>query len=324
MEERISPQKFLHKSTLGVALMGLLILTPFSVNNFVQGRYFLGTGSLVIVIILAVNAWTITRNRYYPSVIFFMLVPAIVFFLALAFYRQGIIGAFWSYPATIAFYFILPERKAWLANLLLLLVIIPVSWVNLENLLAVRFGATLLSVSFFAAVFIRVITQQQHKLQAQAVTDHLTGLFNRSLLEVSLAQAIEQYNRKQEPVTAIVCDIDRFKIINDTRGHDAGDAVLRGIGEFLAKRFRRVDKVFRLGGEEFLVLLHNTDLAGGYRIAEEMRKSIEALEILSGQHVTISAGIAAYQPGEDWSEWIKRADENLYRAKQEGRNRVIA
>ena len=125
-------------------------------------------------------------------------------------------------------------------------------------------------------------------------------------------------------MTIIALDLDRFKLINDTQGHDTGDMVLRGIGEFLNNRFRRIDKVFRLGGEEFLALLHGTDLDNGFNIAEELRSKVESLAIIPGQKITVSMGIAAYQAGEDWNEWMKRADENLYRAKLEGRNRVMA
>lgn len=318
------PSDFLHKSSLGIALVGVVILTPFSINNFIQQRYVLGAGSLVIVIILSINAWLISRERYYSSITLLVLIPTITFFLVLALVRQGNIGALWCYPAIISFYFMLPERKAWIVNVIFLGVIFPVAWHVLDHPLAMRFGATLLAVSFFSAVFIRVITEQQEKLQALAVMDPLTGLFNRSLLQTSLEHAIEQHGRKGEPMTLIALDLDRFKLINDTQGHDKGDMVLQGIGEFLKNRFRRIDKVFRLGGEEFLALLHGTDLDNGYHIAEELRIRIESLPLIPDQRITVSMGIATYQTGEDWTDWMKRADENLYRAKLEGRNRVVA
>lgn len=322
--KNIYPSDFLHKSSLGIAIAGLIILSPFSINNFFQQRYILGAGSLAIVIILAVNAWTISRGRYFPALTLFGLIPAILFFLVLAIHEQGIIGAFWCYPAVISGYFMLPERKAWLANFIFFLVILPVAWNVLDYALALRFAATLLGVSFFSAIFIRVITEQQQKLREKAVTDPLTGLYNRSLLQSSLSHAIEQNSRKGEPMTIIAIDIDRFKLINDTQGHDIGDMVLYKIGELLNKRFRRIDRVFRLGGEEFLALLHGTDLDNGFNIAEELRSKIALLELIPNHKVTVSMGIAALQPGNDWTEWMKRADEKLYRAKLEGRNKVMS
>jgi diguanylate cyclase (GGDEF)-like protein len=156
-----------------------------------------------------------------------------------------------------------------------------------------------------------------------AATDSLTGLLNRTLLQITLEQVIQQNNRTGEPMTLVTLDIDHFKKINDALGHDAGDTVLQSIAELLQNRLRRIDKVFRLGGEEFLALLHGTDAGNGQQIAEELRKAVESLTLFPEQHITVSIGVATLQPGEEWTTWMKRSDDNLYRAKLEGRNRVI-
>jgi diguanylate cyclase (GGDEF)-like protein len=317
------PPDFLHESTLGVAIVGLLILAPFSINHFIHERFFLGTGSLLIVLILGFNAWSITRGRYYPMLTLLGLVPAILFFLAVALREQGIIGAFWCYPAVISFYFILPERKAWIANAALLAVTLPLAWEGLEPPMAIRMAATLLAVSIFSIIFIRVITEQQKRLRAQAVTDPLTRLYNRLLLRDSLERAIQHSSRTGEAMSIVTLDLDNFKLINDTLGHDAGDTALRGIGGLLKKRLRRNDKIFRLGGEEFLALLHGTDADNAWRIAEELRSAVASLMLLPDHPITVSIGVATLMPGEDWTAWMKRSDENLYRAKYEGRNRVV-
>ncbi len=316
---------FLRKSSLGLALVCLIVMTPFSINNFIQGRYLLGAGSLVIIIIFALNAWTITcRNQYYTTLILLGLVPAILFFLALCLQKQGTIGVLWCYPATVAFYFMLPERKAWIANTALLIITLPVAWSIIDNALAIRMIATLLMVSIFAAIFIRLITEQQNKLQAQAITDPLTGLLNRTLLDTLLEQAVEQSKRTGVPMTLIALDIDHFKAINDTFGHHAGDTVLCSISNLLKGRIRQVDKVFRLGGEEFLVLLYGTNVENGRLVAEELRSLIESLTLLPDHPVTVSIGVVTLQLEEGWTEWVKRSDENLYLAKSGGRNQVVA
>lgn len=316
---------FLHKSSLGLAIVSLLILTPFSINNFIQGRTLLGAGSLAIVGFLAFNAWSLTvHNRYYATLIFLGLVPTILFFLTVSLQVQGMIGIFWCYPAVLAFYFMLPERMAWIANGLLLIVIIPQAWGILIYPLAIRMIATLLTVSVFSAVFVRVITEQQDRLQSQVVTDPLTGVLNRVLLHSSLVQAIQQNQRTGVPMTLIAIDLDHFKAINDTLGHDAGDKVLRGIGELLGKRCRLVDSVFRLGGEEFLTLLYGTDAESGRRVAEELRHAVASAAILPGYNVTASLGVATLQSGEEWKEWLERSDTKLYQAKVQGRDRVVA
>jgi diguanylate cyclase len=315
---------FRSKSTLGVAVAALFLLTPFAVNNFVQGRYLLGVGSFAIVVILAVSAWGIRRGRDYSSLTLFALVPAILFFLVFSLRKQGMVGVFWCYPAVLAFYFMLPERKAWVANAGLLAVALPQVWDVIEAPLAARVAATLLAVSIFSAIFVRVITNQQRRLEAQAVTDPLTGLANRTLLRATLEQAIQQSDRTGTPMTLVALDLDRFKAVNDTLGHDAGDTVLRGVGQLLRQRIRRADKAFRLGGEEFLAMLYGTGAEDGQRVAEELRGAIASLPLLPDRPVSASIGVATLQPGEDWMEWMKRSDENLYRAKASGRDRVVA
>lgn len=324
MEKKYTPPgSYLQKSTLWLAIAGVVMLTPFTINNFVQGRYILGVGSMVIVVILAVYAWSIKQDRYYHLMIFLGLVPAILFFLALSISKQEIVGILWCYPAVIAFYMILPERKAWIANVALLVIALPTAWNIIEAPLAIRMTATLLAVSVFSAIFTRVINEQQDQLQQMVATDPLTGLFNRTLLQISLEQVIQQNNRTGEPMTLVTLDLDHFKKINDTLGHDAGDKALQSIAELLKNRLRRIDKIFRLGGEEFLAILHGTDAENGQQIAEELRKAVESLTLFHKQHLTVSIGVATLQAGEEWSTWMKRSDENLYRAKQEGRNCVV-
>lgn len=304
--------------------MAIVFITPFSINNFIQGRYLLSVFSFVIVTILAYNAWSIRRGRYYPLLTLLSLAPAILLFLNLAIRRQGIIGYLWCYPAIISLYILLPERKALVINALLLIVAVSQAWNVLEHPVAARVAVTLLSVSVFSIVFIRVIAEQQRRLEQLVVSDPLTGLYNRTLLRTTLEEAILQNNRTGVPMTLLALDLDHFKSINDTLGHDAGDAVLRGVSKLLRRRLRRTDKVFRLGGEEFLALLYGTDAKNSLQVAEDLRIAIASLPLLSDRAVTVSIGVATLLPRENWTEWMKRSDKNLYRAKAGGRNRVMA
>lgn len=317
------PADFRRKSTLALAITALLILTPFSINNFLHERYLLGAGSLAIVGILVFIARTISRGRYSSLYILICLVPAILFFLSLAIQKQGIVGVMWCYPAILSFYMMLPERKAWIANAALLCVAIPFIWIGLDLSLATRATATLITVSVFSIILIRIITGQQKKLHDHAIKDPLTGLLNRTLLESLLEQSVEQNKRTGIPMTLLAIDIDHFKSINDKHGHDSGDMVLRVIGELLRKRVRSIDRVFRLGGEEFLAFLFGTDTTNGRTVAEEIRNAIASLQALPGSNITVSIGVATLQPGENRREWMKRSDENLYCAKREGRNQVM-
>ena len=314
---------YLQKSTFWLGMACLVLLTPFSINNFLQGRYVLGAGSMVVIFIVSLNAWLIRQNRSYHLITLLGLVPAIIFFLVISIRKQGVIGVLWCYPAVIAFYMMLPEKKAWIANIALIVISIPVAWYVIDSPVATRMIATLLTVSIFSAIFTRVITSQQSRLQALAETDPLTGLLNRNLLQTSLEESIQQNIRSGEQYTLITMDIDNFKIINDTYGHDAGDMVLRSIADIILKRLRRVDKVYRLGGEEFLALLRGTDESNAAEIAESLKAAISSETMILDESITVSMGVAGYRSDESWLDWMKRSDEKLYRAKVEGRNRVV-
>lgn len=315
---------FRSKSTFYLALMALILVTPFVINHFIQGRYILGVGSLVLVLSLTLNAWTINRGKYNPSLILYGLIPIIIIYLSFLLQNQGIIGIFWCYPSTIVFYFILPEKKAWIANIVLLVLAFPQISQIVELPLAVRAMTTLVGVSAFSAIFVRVITNQQLQMHALAVTDPLTGVHNRALLTDTLEQATLQGNRTDVPMTLVSLDLDHFKSINDRLGHDTGDIVLKGVGEYLTKTIRATDKIFRMGGEEFLVLLYGSNIEGGTQFAEKLRAEIALLALIPEQRVTVSIGVATLQSGEDRNKWMRRCDEKLYRAKSSGRNKVIS
>ena len=162
-----------------------------------------------------------------------------------------------------------------------------------------------------------------------AITDALTGLFNRRYMEMHLATLVEQAAARGKPIAALVLDIDYFKSVNDTHGHDAGDDVLREFSLRIRKAIRNIDLACRYGGEEFVIIMPETDMAVATMVAERIRRRIatEPFPIQQGTkqlEVTISVGIAALgQPGDDAAAILKRADQALYRAKRDGRNRVV-
>ena len=124
-------------------------------------------------------------------------------------------------------------------------------------------------------------------------------------------------------MTLLMLDIDNFKAINDAFGHPAGDDVLRGMGAYFRRRIRSSDMVFRIGGEEFMVLLHDTNESDARRTAEEICGEIKALPLLPSHDVTVSIGIAALDPEDGLEDWVKRSDERLYVAKSRGRDQVV-
>ncbi|MCM0755234.1 diguanylate cyclase [Desulfovibrio aminophilus] len=166
--------------------------------------------------------------------------------------------------------------------------------------------------------------QAEARLRDMATIDGLTRLFNRRhFLETGQAE-LERARRYGRELTLLMFDVDHFKRVNDTFGHDAGDAVLRALAGTARDAVRHVDVLGRLGGEEFAAILPETGLKAGVEAAERLRRAVEALEVRHGEHLlrlTVSLGVAQLREGENLDGLLKRADQALYEAKNSGRNR---
>ena len=166
-----------------------------------------------------------------------------------------------------------------------------------------------------------------HDLHYKAIYDELTGAYNRWYYQARLKEEIYRARRYRHPLSVVMLDIDHFKGFNDSYGHLAGDYVLRHIASFLKKSLRETDIVGRYGGEEFLLILPETDNDRTYLIAERLRRGLEAWDgdslQFAKQGITASFGIALLQdPDGGFEELIKKADHAMYRAKRLGRNRI--
>jgi diguanylate cyclase (GGDEF)-like protein len=158
-----------------------------------------------------------------------------------------------------------------------------------------------------------------------AFTDHLTGLANRRRFERQLEREVARKERYGHPFTLLMIDIDSFKDLNDSYGHDAGDDAIRRLSKVLREGTRGIDLAARIGGEEFAVLLVETNKEGGFEVAERLRVAIKVLEVPTARHITASFGVAecptdAQTAADVW----KAADVALYEAKRNGRDRVVA
>jgi diguanylate cyclase (GGDEF)-like protein len=156
-----------------------------------------------------------------------------------------------------------------------------------------------------------------------AFTDHLTGLANRRRFERQLEREVSRTRRFERPFCLLVLDIDHFKLVNDTHGHDAGDDVIRRLSNVLQAGTRGIDTAARIGGEEFAVILTETDFARGHEVAERLRASVSEMQNPVAGRITVSIGLAEFNAdARDARELFNSADAALYEAKRQGRDRV--
>jgi diguanylate cyclase (GGDEF)-like protein len=163
-------------------------------------------------------------------------------------------------------------------------------------------------------------------LEEQATTDGMTGLLNKRTLIQEAERKLKSAARFKKPLSVLVTDIDHFKRVNDTYGHDVGDIVIKGLGDVLRRVKRDTDLVGRFGGEEFVIVCEQTDEQGAQNLAERIRQELERVTFqteLGPLSVTASVGVAPFpSAGNDWASLFKATDEALYVSKRAGRNRV--
>ncbi len=171
------------------------------------------------------------------------------------------------------------------------------------------------------------LSARSETLEHAALTDALTGMHNRRYFDDALALYLEEFRRIGRPIGLMIFDLDHFKQVNDTHGHDIGDEVLRAVADCLKDMTRYHDVVARIGGEEFAIVAPNMDAEMLSRLAERVRAGIAAMPISSGNvrlRITSSVGLAVWDRKETAENLFRRADQQLYRAKRLGRNRVCA
>jgi diguanylate cyclase (GGDEF)-like protein len=174
------------------------------------------------------------------------------------------------------------------------------------------------------ATFIDVtgLERERERISKIAITDPLTEIYNRKKFTDELERELQRSLRYRQKLSLIIFDIDHFKEVNDTYGHQVGDTVLQELTQLVREHIRKSDLFARYGGEEFVVLLPESDLQGACVLAEKLREEIEAFDFSHVAGITCSFGVSQYGEEEDSENFIRRADEALYRAKNSGRNRV--
>jgi diguanylate cyclase (GGDEF)-like protein len=305
----------------GSAAIGV---SPFIWYRFAQGQVLAGiadTGIAAVLVAVIAYAW---RGGDIDVASRICVVASAAGCIAVT-WLVGLAGVLWTYPLVMGT-FVLVERRIAVFVSICSIAAIALIAVHRHILLpgspVVMFLATSVVAGVFALLFSERARLQHIQLEELAARDPLTGALNRRAMDRELRLAVEANARHGASFGVAVLDLDHFKRINDTHGHDAGDQVLVDFVRVARAGIRRLDQMYRLGGEEFLVLFAAMEERALPSVCEGLRARIEEHLRCDGEAITASIGCAMLQRGEGVAGWLARADAALYRAKNGGRNRV--
>lgn len=302
-----------------VAMLGV---GPFALYRLAEGQLAAAVLDAVVVLALALALAHVWRGGDLARA---SLVVVVVTTLACVMIGRlaGLPGALWSFPVILSNFLLARRGHALVAS---------AAVVVLVALEGSAFDTGAERLMYFAAagvacvlayVFAHQTEAQRQQLETLASRDPLTGVANRRAMEKELHIAAEAFRRHRLPVGVAVMDLDHFKRINDELGHEAGDRVLVEFARLVQSRCRAGDRLFRYGGEEFVLLLPGTGPDDLQRLVDELRREVAAALRAGERPLTVSIGAAVLAVGEDTPAWLARADAAMYEAKRMGRNRTV-
>lgn len=325
------------------SLISICLLFLFGIDGFLAGRTMLATVVLSFAVINGFNYLYLCQsgNHRISSMVIVVVMSLLAFYL-LCTGGSNNTGPLWFYilPSLIFYILGLHRGAVMLGALLCLSVGIlyipghPLLMTTYDGAFVHRFIGSLFSVSVIAWAYEyskedgrRELLSLSRRLNDLSRRDELTGLANRRDMLERIQREIDRHERNSLPFSIIIADIDHFKQINDTYGHECGDNMLRLIGETLTANVQKRDLVSRWGGEELLILLPETDLVRAHAIAERLRKIIGMTRLTCGEAqvgVTLSLGVTEFSGELSISEFVSLADSYMYLAKSAGRDTIYS
>lgn len=306
-----------------MGIFGVLGITPYIIYRAYNTDFMVAIADMFAVmsiIIAVIYAWR-TNDTVKPGLYLSVIFSAVATLVTI---NLGINGFFWIYPLILFNFFIITPIRALVTMLVVLTSLVlyniydPGS-VFSSNYQMISFLVTCLLASFLSFIF-AYRTQHQHaRLEQLAAHDPLTSAYNRRVMAEELRKAAQD-RRSGRIYSLLIMDLDHFKRINDTFGHSAGDQVLIDFVSIVRSMIRENDMLFRHGGEEFAILLPDTNQEGLRTIADAIQKAVFSKLSSPAGSVSVSIGGATLTASTNWEDWINRADEQLYLAKEAGRN----
>ncbi len=318
MKSKLPIEVYLPLFLSAVAVLGV---APFLVIRLLSGEWVMATVDALIIIGFSFLGLSVLRPRRVRFASVSIAILCVVGMLTTIYVQEERL-VFWAYPALLAVFYLVKPWEAVVIAVLTMLALAPELVGTMEPLHLTTLYITLVATSAFAYAFAFLSRGQRDQLLRLARKDPLTGVGNRRALDEKLAEICAAQTRSNVPASLLLLDIDNFKEINDAFGHAAGDQILVRLTEIIELRIRVTDSLYRIGGEEFVVVIEGQKKEQARRVAEQLRTLVEANELAPGGVVTISLGVAELAPGETPEQWLRRADIALYESKRAGRNQT--
>ncbi len=320
----LGAQRFDYRVVSSICATSGVVLAGFAISHGIFGdqQLFLWVGTLAALLISF--AWVTWRNgRISDGAIYAVLVGANLVTL-FALYKLHQLGIYWVYPVVAVNFAFLQPKPGLFCNFAFGAAAVALASVWAPHPELIRIGLTFFILMMFGFSFSYYLTEQQKELRKLANIDPLTGIGNRRALQHELEKSRDAHIRYGCTASLLVIDVDHFKSINDAVGHVEGDRVLCNVVDLLQNRIRQTDRVFRYGGEEFVVLTPHTSLSRAVQLAEQLREGVSTLQTRPRRPITVSMGIAELESGETTEDWLSRGDQALYQAKEGGRNQAVS
>jgi diguanylate cyclase (GGDEF)-like protein len=298
---------------------GALGILPFAVIRFMQDEWLAAVIDLVVIVGLLTLGGYVYVTRQVRAASAALAIICIIGVLATV-YLIGPQQIYWAFPALVAVFYLVHPRAAIVCALIVIIGVLPTVFPVADSEQTTTILATIIVTSAFAFAFSLITNWQREQLLLLATRDPLTGAGNRRGLDTKLTEIVNLHRRSGTPASIVLLDLDHFKRVNDVHGHAAGDRILKSVTDIINLRIRVTDSLYRIGGEEFVVVLEGADLHHAAHLAEQLRTLVDANELVPSPSVTISLGVAELKRDESPNDWLHRADAALYKAKEAGRN----
>ncbi|MEW6989556.1 GGDEF domain-containing protein [Colwelliaceae bacterium 6441] len=306
----------LHRKILCVipAFAAITIL-PIAIYRVIQADWMIATLDFCLFFLMLVIGYNAFKNNNIDKLKKLFCLLAITGTLA-TIHLKGAGQIYWSFPTIAIIFYLLKVKLAFIVSIISI-----ISYTVLMSPLVSLFTTVILVITQVvtaacAFAFSYETNKQNKELIRLTRSDPLTQAYNRRAFNEILQSKLDEFQRHPEPTSMILLDIDYFKQINDQFGHQQGDEVLQQLCECIMLRLRKSDHLFRVGGEEFVILPHHSDLEQSRILADAIRAAIQAYCFIENHPITISCGVSEYKDKtENLKDWYARTDKALYRAK---------